>query len=158
MYFKEFEIRWNDLDANKHLGNSSYVEFMSHARMSFLTDHGIGLDVMASFGLGPIVLYEHIYYFKEIRMDTMVRVSIEVDGMTNDTRFVRLLHNFYDDNGKHLAHAEMLFSFIDMKTRKLGRIPDVIRDHIMTFPKSSDFKILSVEDTRKYGKKPIDLA
>ena len=65
MYFKEFEIRWNDLDANKHLGNSSYVEFMSHARMSFLTDHGIGLDVMASFGLGPIVLYEHIYYFKE---------------------------------------------------------------------------------------------
>ena len=46
MYTKKFEIRWNDLDANKHLGNSAYIEFMSHTRMSFLTEYGVGIDVM----------------------------------------------------------------------------------------------------------------
>ena len=28
MYLKEFEVRWNDLDANRHLANSSYINFM----------------------------------------------------------------------------------------------------------------------------------
>ena len=34
----------NDLDANGHLGNSSYVEYMSHTRMSFFTKQGFGMD------------------------------------------------------------------------------------------------------------------
>ena len=36
MYKKQFEIRWSDIDANGHLANSAYTNFMSHARMSFL--------------------------------------------------------------------------------------------------------------------------
>ncbi|MBT8272756.1 MAG: thioesterase, partial [Bacteroidia bacterium] len=41
MYTKQFDIRWRDLDANGHLGNSSYVDFMSHTRMSFFNEIGI---------------------------------------------------------------------------------------------------------------------
>ena len=40
-YFKEFEIRWSDLDANRHLGNSAYTNLMSHTRMSYLFEIGI---------------------------------------------------------------------------------------------------------------------
>lgn len=25
MYLKEFEIRWNDIDANRHMANSAYI-------------------------------------------------------------------------------------------------------------------------------------
>ena len=31
MYLKEFEVRWNDLDANRHLANSSYINYESYA-------------------------------------------------------------------------------------------------------------------------------
>lgn len=27
MYLKEFEIRWNDIDANRHMANSAYISF-----------------------------------------------------------------------------------------------------------------------------------
>ena len=40
MYKKQFEIRWSDVDANKHLANSAYTNFMSHTRMAFLMEFG----------------------------------------------------------------------------------------------------------------------
>ncbi|MFT4831888.1 MAG: acyl-CoA thioester hydrolase [Psychroserpens sp.] len=40
MYLKEFEIRWSDIDANGHLGNTAYVNYMSHTRMTFLNELG----------------------------------------------------------------------------------------------------------------------
>lgn len=157
MFTKEFEIRWNDLDANMHLGNSSYIEFMSHTRMAFFMEQGIGIDAMTSLGLGPIVFYEHIYYFKEALLGTPITVSLEIAGYSEDGRFVIIEHNFYDTNGKHLTHAEMLFSWINLKTRKLGVVPDSLLAKIKTFPKSENFKILSKEDIRKYGKEPKGL-
>jgi acyl-CoA thioester hydrolase len=30
MYLKEFEIRWSDVDANRHLANSAYLNYMAH--------------------------------------------------------------------------------------------------------------------------------
>ena len=42
MHLKEFEVRWSDVDANRHLGNSAYINFMSHTRMSFMSEAGFG--------------------------------------------------------------------------------------------------------------------
>ena len=157
MYTKKFDIRWNDLDANQHLGNSAYIEFMSHTRMSFLTKQGVGFDVMNSFGLGPIVFYEHIYYFKEVLLGESIIVSLEVQGHSEDGRFIMIEHNFYDDKGCHLAQGEILFSWIDINTRKLGKIPKELLLKIEKFPRTKAFKFLTKADTKKHGKTPIDL-
>ena len=158
MYTKKFDVRWNDLDANQHLGNSAYIEFMSHTRMSFLTKQGVGLDVMNSFGLGPIVFYEHIYYFKEVLLGEAITVSLEVQGHSEDGRFVMIEHNFYDEKGRNLAYSEILFSWIDLNTRKLGKIPNELLQKIKFFPRSKTFNFLTKEDIRKHGKRAIDLA
>ncbi|WP_347923463.1 acyl-CoA thioesterase [Pontimicrobium sp. SW4] len=157
MYIKAFDIRWNDLDANKHLGNSTYVEYMSDTRMSFLMSHGLSLDVINNFGLGPIVMYEHVYYFKEIELDDKIKVSLEVSGMSEDGRFIKMEHNFYNELGKNLANAEMLFSWMDLETRRFGRISNEFLQKIEGFPRTKNFKILTKEDTKNLIKKPIDL-
>jgi len=157
MYTKQFDIRWSDIDANKHLGNSTYIDYMSHTRMAFFTEKGIGIQPMEALGLGPIVFYEHVYYFKEILLGSPVTVSLEVAGFSDDGRFIKFEHNFYDNKGKNLAFSEMLFSWIDLKTRKLGEVPNELLQIINTFPKSDDFKILTKTDTRKYGRIPKDL-
>lgn len=157
MHLKEFEIRWSDLDANLHLGNSSYIDYMSHTRMSFLSENNLGLDVMLKNNLGPITLYEHIHYFKEIKPRETIKVSLEVSGYSDDGRFILFEHNFYNPEGKNLAFAEILFSWIDIKTRKLGTVSKELLEKIEGFPKAKKFKILTKEDTRKYGRKPLDL-
>jgi len=158
MYIKEFEIRWSDLDANLHLGNSTYIDYMSHTRMSFLTDNNLSLDVMRNNNLGPITLYEHIHYFKEIRPRETIIVSLEMSGQSADGLFLMFEYNFYNSEGENLAFAEILFPWIDIKKRKFGTVSKELLGIIEAFPRSENFKILTKEDTRKYGRKPKDLA
>ena len=157
MYIKEFEIRWSDLDANLHLGNSTYIDYMSHTRMSFLTESNLGLVIMLENNLGPITLYEHIHYFKEIKPRETVKVSLEISGHSADGRFILFEHNFYNPEGKNLAYAEILFSWIDIEKRKFGIVPKKLLGLIESFPKAKHFKILTKEDTIKHGKRPVDL-
>ena len=155
MYTKEFDVRWNDIDANKHLGNSVYIAYMSHTRMSFLEDC-IGLDIMANNGLGPIVFYEHIYYFKEIHLGDPVKVSLEVKGHSDDGRFLLMEHNFYNEEVENLAFSEILFSWMNLETRRLSRIPSDLLAKIKSFPRSKDFEILTKE-AKKLRKSPKKL-
>ena len=157
MYFKSFEIRWGDLDANGHLGNADYIAYMSHTRMSFFFDQGLGLEKMRELGLGPIALYEHIYYFKEINITDEIRVSLEIVGLTPDSQFIKMEHNFFNQYGQNLAFSEILFSWIDLNTRKLGRLSPDLQQKIMSFPKSERFESLEKSDIRKEGIKPKDI-
>lgn len=99
MFLKEFEVRWSDVDANRHLANSAYLNFMSHTRMAFLQEIGFEQATLSKLNLGPVIFYEHLYYFKEVFPGKPIRVSCEVVGMSADGRFFEFHHNFYDHSG-----------------------------------------------------------
>jgi acyl-CoA thioester hydrolase len=42
-YVKRFEVRWTDLDMNRHMRNTAYSEYCIDVRVSFLQEHGFGL-------------------------------------------------------------------------------------------------------------------
>lgn len=157
MYLKEFEIRWSDIDANRHLANSAYINFMSHTRMSFLIDQGIDQKVMSKYQIGPVVFFEHVYYFKESFQGQRIKVSFELGGVSEDGRFFRFVHNFYDQKGTNLAYCEMQGAWIDLKTRKITALPPELFPLLKESPKTDDFKWLTREDMRRGTKIPKDL-
>ncbi|OMP32502.1 thioesterase family protein [Mangrovimonas sp. DI 80] len=158
MYKKVFEIRWSDVDANRHLANSAYVNFMSHTRVSFFDDHDFSLADLVKFDISPVIFYEHIYYFKEAFMGTPITVSLEIKGFSDDGMFFKFEHDLYDHKGNHLANCELMGAWINLKTRKLTGLPENLLEEIMSLPKAEDFKILTKEDTRKHGKMPKNLS
>lgn len=158
MYKKQFEIRWSDVDANRHLANSAYVNFMSHTRVAFFEDHNFSLSNLAKFDVSPVIFYEHIYYFKEAFLGTPITVSLELTGFSEDGMFFKMEHNLYNDKGENLANCELFGAWINLKTRKLSGLPEHLLREMETFPKSKDFKLLTKDDTRKFGKKPINLS
>ena len=158
MFYKEFEIRWNDLDANRHLANSAYVNFMSHTRMACLAQLGFDHLTMEKFQIGPVVFYEHMYYFKEVLPGPPVKVSLEVKGISEDGMFFEFQHNFYDHKGRNVAHCEMLGGWISLSSRKLTALNKELLDAFQKAEKAPDFRILTKADTRKYAKVPKDLA
>ncbi|MBU2995708.1 thioesterase family protein [Cellulophaga baltica] len=158
MYLKEFEIRWSDVDANRHLANSAYLNFMSHTRMSFLMENGFSHKTMAAHNLGPVVFHEHVYYFKEAFPGKPIRVSMEIMGMSEDYKFFEFHHNFYDYKGRHIAHCEMMGAWIDLNTRKLVGVSDEFLETFKNIEKAEGYKVLTKEDTRKFAKIPKDLA
>ncbi len=157
IYTKEFEIRWNDLDANRHLANISYIGFAAHTRMSFLTDCGFDQRLLAKHNIGPVVFYEHMYYFKEVFAGKPVRVSLELKGLSENGMFFEFHHNFYNDKGHHFAHCEMMGAWISLSTRKLIGLPEEMIHFFDKVDRPSDFKWLSKEDTRKYAKTPVNI-
>ncbi len=158
MFLKEFEVRWSDVDANRHLANSAYINFMSHTRMAYLTQIGFGHKEFEQYGIGPVVFYEHMYYFKEVFPGKPVRVSLEWKGLSEDGMFFEFHHNFYDYKGRNVAHCEMMGAFIDMKKRSLTGLPQEILDVFLNEERAEDFRFLTKEDTRKYARIPKDLA
>lgn len=157
MYLKDFEIRWSDIDANRHLANSAYLNFMSHTRIAFLMDIGFNQKTLAENEIGPVVFYEHIYYFKEVFPGRPIKVSMEITGMSEDAKFFEFLHNFYDYKGANFARCEMMGSWMDLKSRKLTGLTN---NFLMVFSgveKAEDFRILTKEDTRKFARVPKSL-
>lgn len=157
MYLKEFEVRWNDLDANRHLANSSYINFMSHTRLSFMMENGFGQHNMVKHNIGPVVFYEHMFYFKEIFPGKPVRVSLQLKGISEGGMYFEFQHNFYNAEGVNMARCNMMGGWIDLQTRKLRDLPESLFSALNQLNKTEDFKILTKEDTRKYQQYPKDL-
>ena len=158
MYTKDFEIRWSDVDGNGHLANSAYLNFMSHTRVGFLNDNGFSMKSLISHGIGPVVFSEHIHYFKESFLEEKLSVSLEVSGLSEDGMFFKFEHNFYNEKGQHLATCDIFGAWINLKTRSLTELPDLLKSHLEKFPKAENFKTLTKEDTRATGKRPKNLS
>jgi len=157
MHLKEFEVRWSDVDANRHLGNSAYINFMSHTRMSFMSEVGFGHQEMAKNNIGPVVLYEHMYYFKEAFPGKPIRVSLELKGVSDDGMFFQFYHNFYNAKGQNIARGDMMGAFINLAERKLTGLPPHLFESLNKLDKADGFRALTKEDTRKHGQMPKDL-
>ncbi|MEM6687586.1 MAG: thioesterase family protein, partial [Bacteroidota bacterium] len=123
----------------------------------FLIENGFTQKELAKNNIGPVVFYEHMYYFKEAFPGKPVKVSLEVAGLSEDGMFFEFLHNFYDVNGKNFASCEMMGAWIDLKTRQLIGLPAQFNDAIRNVPRTQNFTILTKEDTRRFGKKPQNL-
>jgi len=157
MYLKEFEIRWSDVDANRHLANSAYMNYMGHTRMSFLMELGFDQKTLALHNIGPVVFYEHIYYFKEIFPGRPIRVSMEIMGLSEDAKFFEFHHNFYDHKGENFAHCEMMGAWMHLKSRNLTGLDAIFLKRFEDVKKADGFRVLTKEDTRKFAKSPKHL-
>ncbi|WP_405378124.1 acyl-CoA thioesterase [Nonlabens sp. Asnod3-A02] len=158
MYTKGFDVRWSDLDANRHMANSAYQNFMSHTRMAFLIENDFGHREMAQYETGPVIFNENIFYFKEIHQGKPITVSCEVTGMSEDGSLFSFVHNFYDYKGRNVARGLMTGAWMNLRERKITALHPELHDKIKNFPRSADFKILQKSDTRSHGQFAKDLS
>lgn len=147
VYYHQFEVRWSDIDANRNLANSTYVEYCAQTRMAFMGKLKMGLKELNRWGIGPVILHEKFSFFKEIYMDQIVYVSLEIGGFSHDGAIYQFLHKFYFPDGTHCATAEATGVWIDMMLRKSTAQPDDIIEVLNQY-KSIHHKVLTREDIK----------
>lgn len=157
-HYKEFEVRWSDVDANRHLANSAYINFGAHTRMHFLMEMGFDHRFLAKHQIGPVVFYEHMWYYREVMPGQTLRVTFEIKGFSEDGMFFEFYHNFYDEKGRHVAHCELMGGWFSLETRKLTAMTEDMLKQLHSVEKAEDFRWLTKEDTRKHARLPKDLA
>ena len=156
-YYHPFEVRWNDLDANRHLGNSTYMQYCAQTRMAFMSKHKMGLAELNRWGIGPVLLHETYSFFKEIYLDQHILVSLDIAGFSEYGSIYKFLHQFYLPDGTHCATAEATGVWIDMMLRKTTTPPDDILEVLQEF-KSDHWQPMTKDDLKKLPHRPADVS
>ncbi len=153
---KTFEIRWGDLDPNRHVANSAYVEFMNDTRMTYMNRNGFTQNKFAEHNIGPVVFNEEYHYLKEIMPREIIYVDVELKGVSEDKRFYRFAHCLYKESGEIAVYSELLFGWMDLSERKLRVPPGELLNILENMPKSDSFAPILKQEMRSakvpYGK------
>ena len=158
MYKKEYSVRWSDIDANLHLTSAAYVNYITDTRMNFFVDHSFGLSEMKSLGVGPVVLNEKNYFFKEIYPNDHITCALWLKAVKEDFSIIQVEQRIYNRNGVNNFLAFTTLAFIDIKTRKIAKPGKEIIKLLDYMAKTRDFKISNSEQFRDIEAGPLELS
>jgi acyl-CoA thioester hydrolase len=150
-YCKAFEIRWSDLDVNRHVSNTAYCNLMIAVRMAYLRESGFDQQAFANKNVGPAIISEEFHYLRESPPDGVLRVDVELAGLSEDGRFVRFHHHIFHPDGGMAVFSRCTFCWIDLETRKICRPPEDLYHAIAALDRSEDFRVLSKADAFPQG-------
>ncbi len=148
IFIEKFNVRWSDVDANRHVGNSSYMNYCSQTRMSFLNSKGFGITHLVRWGIGPVILKENFTFYKEIHVDQTVFVTLEVTGMSEDGNIFEFTHKLYDSEGIHHASSLVQGVWIDMIKRKRTSPPEELKQTLLATTDKSNLRTITMDDIK----------
>ncbi|MBL7859193.1 MAG: thioesterase family protein [Cyclobacteriaceae bacterium] len=140
VYSQHIQIRWADIDANRHLRHSAYYDYGAAVRMMFLSSHGLTTQKLEEFQIGPILFREEAIFRREIVLEDKIFIDVEMVKATPDLSRWSLRHNFLKEDGSRAALLNIDGAWIDMAKRKLTAPNEFIQKIFLEIPKATGFE------------------
>ena len=135
----EFEIRWSDLDANRHMKNYAYMEYAIQTRFRFFNANGFSPDAFGQHHIGPVVFRDELKYYRELHLLDQIKIDIRLAGLSNDDVKFMVRNDFYRPDGQLSATVLSEAAWFDLDTRKLTAPPAVLAKTIRNLVRTEDF-------------------
>jgi acyl-CoA thioester hydrolase len=139
------QIRWADIDANRHLRHSVYYDYGASMRMNVLSERGLTIKKLEEFMIGPVLFREEAIFKREIVFEDRITLTLELVRATEDFGRWSLRHYFMKGDDTVAAILNIDGAWIDLNRRKLAPANNFIREIFEAFPKATDFQIVSPE-------------
>jgi len=139
-FARQFEVRWADLDPNRHLRNTAYSDYATHARFSVLIEHGFPPSRFEEFAFGPVVFREETRFMREVSMGDKVTIDVTLAGMSGDGSRWRIRHHVQRSDGEAAAVVTLEGAWLDLRTRKLTVPPAELVELFQHMPRTNDFE------------------
>lgn len=133
------QIRWTDIDANRHLRHSAYYDYGAIARMNFFIRHELTTRHFEESGIGIILFREEALFKREIVYEDNVTIDITLTKASNDFSRWSLRHHIYKNADTLAAIINVDGAWIDITKRKLATPDDLIKRVFSAIPRSEDF-------------------
>jgi acyl-CoA thioester hydrolase len=137
------QVRWADIDANRHLRHSVYYDYGASVRMSILSEQGLTTKKLEELRLGPVLFREEAIFKREILFEDKITLDVELVKVTEDYGRWSLRHNFVKADGTLAAILNVDGAWIDLEKRKLAVPDEFIRHAFQQFPHAQDFQIVT---------------
>ncbi|HEY9008270.1 acyl-CoA thioesterase [Ohtaekwangia sp.] len=142
------QIRWSDIDQNRHLRHSAYYDYGAMARMIFLSEHGITTQKLDELKIGPILFREEALFKREITLDDKITLDVELTRAAKDFSRWSLRHNFFKQDGTLAANVTVDGAWIDLERRKLAIPNEFIQGIFSEFPRAAAFEWIIREEKK----------
>lgn len=139
------QLRWSDIDANRHLRHSAYYDFGAAVRVKYLSENGITGEKLEELQLGPVLFREEAIFKREIKFEDQITVDMQLLKCTQDYGRWSIRHHIVKSDGTLAAIINIDAAWIDLIKRKLAIPPEFIRMAFEAFPKSPDFQFIIPE-------------
>jgi acyl-CoA thioester hydrolase len=138
----KFRVRWADLDPNRHLRNTAFVDYATETRLAYLASVGFTDDVLRDRRLGPVILREETWFTREVLAGDVLEVDIALAALSADGGRFRLRHEVFRADGEKAARVEADAGWLDLAARRLVRPPADLLAVMNGFPRTDDFESL----------------
>jgi acyl-CoA thioester hydrolase len=143
--FYPIQVRWSDMDMNRHLRHSAYYDYGAAMRMMFLNDHGLTLSKLEQLEIGPILFREEAIFKREIRLEDKIQLDVKLVKSTADFARWSLRHHFIKDDGTLAAVINIDAAWLDLIKRKLTVPPEFVQGIFALIPRTEDYQLVVLE-------------
>jgi acyl-CoA thioester hydrolase len=137
------QVRWSDIDQNRHLRHSAYYDYGATVRIDCFSKHGLTNLKFEELRIGPVLFREEAIFKRETKFEDKITVDLMVTKATSDFSRWSIRHHLYKENETLCAIINMDGAWIDIVKRKLAVPNDFIQNVINDFPKSLDFQLVA---------------
>lgn len=123
---KTYLVKWSDVDPNKHLRGSAYLDFTDHTRINFMESKGLSVDMLIKLNVGFVLTSTSIEYKREVLMNEVIRVDYHIDYFSEDYRKYGATHQIFKEDGKLACMIKIEGFWIDLKSRRVAAPPDEV--------------------------------
>ncbi len=134
------QVRWSDIDQNRHLRHSAYYDYGATVRIACFSDHGLTNLKFEELHIGPIVFREEAIFKREIKFEDKITVDLAVTKASSDYSRWSIRHHMYKQDGTLCAIINLDGAWIDIVKRKLAVPDDFTQSIFQDFPKADDFE------------------
>lgn len=134
-------VRWADLDPNGHVRHSVYYDYGAQARVAYLLQQGVGIDLMAAQGVGPVIFREECRYQRELLFGDDLVVDMRTKGLSADYRKWSLQHRVLRRD-ELCAVMDLDGAWLDLEKRRVIAPPEQISKVFESLERTKDFRII----------------
>lgn len=139
-YSQTYEVRWADLDPNRHMRHSVYLDYAAQTRVALFSDFGLSIDKIGKMGLGPILFREEIKYLREVNGMEEVTVYCELSWMYKDGSRWSFFQRMFKNGDTPVAELTVDGAWLDLDARKLRTPTDGMMEVMVEYPRTEDFE------------------
>jgi acyl-CoA thioester hydrolase len=140
---QNIQIRWADIDANRHLRHSVYYDFAAAMRMNVLSERGLTSKKLEEFMIGPVLFREEAIFKREILLEDKITLNLELVRTTPDFGRWSLRNSFFKGDGSLATILNVDGAWMNLNKRKLTAPNEFIQNIFENFPKSQDFQFVT---------------
>ena len=136
------QVRWSDIDQNRHLRHSAYYDYGATARIACFSEHGLTNRKFEELHLGPILFREEAVFRREIKFEDKITIDMVVTKALPDFSRWSIRHHFFREDQTLCAVLNLDGAWIDIVQRTLTVPEPFVQKIFEDFPKDASFEWL----------------